>query len=118
MCAKLEPGLKELGDAGMLSARVRQFLDSEADGGGREIAVALVGVGVTAGLEAFDRDLLTRRDVERLFDVSWARAAQLMREFGAELAGHSRVLRRTGPPGRPLYDPRSSIALTDQSGRI
>ena len=51
LCAKLEPGLKELGDAGMLSARVRQLLDSEADGGGREIAVALVGFGVTAGLE-------------------------------------------------------------------
>ena len=51
LCAKLEPGLKEFGDAGMLSGRVRQLLDSEADGGAREIAVALVGVGVTAGLE-------------------------------------------------------------------
>ena len=51
LCAKLEPGLKEFGDAGMLSARVRQLLDSEADGGAREIAVALVGVGVTADLE-------------------------------------------------------------------
>ena len=51
LCAKLEPGLKEFGDAGMLSARVRQFLDSEAYGGAREIAVALVGVGVTADLE-------------------------------------------------------------------
>ena len=35
-------------------------------------------------LEKLDRDLVTRR----------ARAAQLMRTFGAELAGSSRVLRR------------------------
>ena len=46
-------------------------------------------------LEALDQDLLTRRDVERLFGVSRARAAQLMRMFGAELAGYARVLRRT-----------------------
>ena len=46
-------------------------------------------------LEALERDLLTRRDVERLFGVSRARAAQLMRTFGAELVGASRVLRRT-----------------------
>ena len=46
-------------------------------------------------LEALDRDLLPRRDVERLFGVSLALAAQLMRTFGAELVGYSRVLRRT-----------------------
>ena len=46
-------------------------------------------------LETMDRDLLTRRDVERLFGVSRARAAQLMRTFGAERVGASRVLRRT-----------------------
>ena len=46
-------------------------------------------------LETLDRDLLTRRDVERLFGVSRARAAQLMRTFGAALVGASRVLRRT-----------------------
>ncbi len=46
-------------------------------------------------LEGLDRDLLTRRDMERLFGVSRARAAQLMRTFGAEFAGYSRVLRRT-----------------------
>ena len=46
-------------------------------------------------LETLDRDLLTRRDVERLFGVSRARAAQRMRTFGAELVGASRVLRRT-----------------------
>ena len=51
LCAKLESGLTAFGDAGMLSARVRQLLDSETDGGAREIALALVGVGVTAGLE-------------------------------------------------------------------
>ena len=45
-------------------------------------------------LETLDRDLLTRRDVERLFGVSRARAAQLMRTFGAERVGASRVLRR------------------------
>ena len=46
-------------------------------------------------LEALDRDLLTRRDVERLFGVSRARAAQLMRTFGAELTGNQRTLPRT-----------------------
>ena len=46
-------------------------------------------------LEALDRDLLTRRDVEKLFGVSRARSAQLMRTFGAEFAGYARVLRRT-----------------------
>ena len=45
-------------------------------------------------LEGLDRDLLTRRDLERLLGVSRARAAQLMRTFGADLAGSSRVLRR------------------------
>jgi len=49
-------------------------------------------------LERLDRDLVTRRDLEKLFGVSRARAAQLMREFGAELAGSSRVLRRAEPP--------------------
>ncbi len=46
-------------------------------------------------LEKLDRDLLTRRDVEWLFGVSRARAAQLMPMFGAELVGAARVLRRT-----------------------
>ena len=41
-------------------------------------------------LEKLDRDLLTRRDVEKLFGVSRARAAQLMPMFGA-----ARVLRRS-----------------------
>ncbi len=47
-------------------------------------------------LERLDRDLVTRRDLEKLFGVSRARAAQLMREFGAELAGSSRVPARGG----------------------
>ena len=43
-------------------------------------------------LEALDRDLLTRRDLERLFGVSRARAATLMQTFGAEMTGHQRTL--------------------------
>ena len=35
-------------------------------------------------LEALDRTLLTRRDIEQLFGVSRARAATLMQTFGAE----------------------------------
>ena len=46
-------------------------------------------------LDALDRDLLTRRDLERLFGVSRARAATLMQTFGAELTGHQRTLPRT-----------------------
>ena len=46
-------------------------------------------------LKTLDRDLLTRRDMERLFGVSRALAAQLMRTFGAARVGASRVLRRT-----------------------
>ena len=45
-------------------------------------------------LEGLDRDLLTRRDVERLFGVSRARAATLMRTFGAELTGYTLTLPR------------------------
>ena len=46
-------------------------------------------------LEQLDRDLLTRRDLERLFGVSRARAATLMQTFGAELTGNQRTLPRT-----------------------
>ena len=45
-------------------------------------------------LEELDRSLLTRRDLERLFGVSRARAATLMRTFGAELTGHALTLSR------------------------
>ena len=46
-------------------------------------------------LENLDRTLLTRRDIERLFGVSKARAATLMQTFGAELTGNQRTLPRT-----------------------
>ena len=46
-------------------------------------------------LEALDRDLLTRRDVERLFGVARARAATLMQTFGAERPAYQRTLPRT-----------------------
>ena len=46
-------------------------------------------------LEQLDRALLTRRDIERLFGVSKARAATLMQTFGAELTGNQRTLPRT-----------------------
>lgn len=45
-------------------------------------------------LEALDRDLLTRRDLEQLFGVSKARAAILMRTFGADKTGNARTLDR------------------------
>jgi hypothetical protein len=46
-------------------------------------------------LEALDRAVVTRRDLERLFGVSKARAATLMRAFGAERMGNARTLART-----------------------
>ena len=45
-------------------------------------------------LEALDRELLTRRDIERLFGVSKVRAAQLMATFGAGRTGHILTLPR------------------------
>ena len=47
-----------------------------------------------AQLDALDRPLLTRRDLEALFGVSRARAATLMRAFGAEWTGSIRTLPR------------------------
>ena len=46
-------------------------------------------------LDALDRALLTRRDIEQLFGVSRARAATLMQTFGAALTGTQRTLPRT-----------------------
>ena len=46
-------------------------------------------------LEQLDRQLLTRRDIERLFGVGKVRAAALMKTFGAELVGNQRTLPRT-----------------------
>ena len=48
-----------------------------------------------AQLEGFDRDLLTRRDLEQLFGVSKARAAILMRTFGAARTANVRTLTRS-----------------------
>ena len=42
-------------------------------------------------LEQFDRTLLSRRDIERFFGVSTARAATLMQTFGAEMNGYQRT---------------------------
>jgi hypothetical protein len=46
-------------------------------------------------LEDLDRDAITRRDLERLFGVSRALAAQLMHRFGAVRVGSQLVLDRT-----------------------
>ena len=46
-------------------------------------------------LENLDRQLLTRRDIERLFGGGKVRAAALMKTFGAELVGNQRTLPRT-----------------------
>ena len=45
-------------------------------------------------LEALDQDLLTRRDLERLFGVSKGRAVALMTAFGAGRTGHLLTLPR------------------------
>jgi hypothetical protein len=45
-------------------------------------------------LEKLDRETLTRRDLERLFGVSRALAAQLMHQFGATHVGFQLVLDR------------------------
>ena len=44
--------------------------------------------------EALDRDLLTRRDLERLFGISKVRAVALMTAFGAGRTGHLLTLPR------------------------
>ena len=46
-------------------------------------------------LKQLDRQLLTRRDIERLFGVGKVRGAALMKTFGAELVGNQRTLPRT-----------------------
>ena len=47
-----------------------------------------------AQLETLDRALVTRRDLEQLFGVSKARAARLMREFGAERTANVQTITR------------------------
>ena len=57
-------------------------------------------------LEKLDRALLTRRDIERLFGVSTARAATLMQTFGAEMTGYQcQATSGIDPPATPKTDP-------------
>ena len=67
-------------------------------------------------LENLDRALLTRRDIERLFGVSKARAATLMQTFGAELVGNQRTLPRTKLP-QQLKKHRSRAAFRGEEER-
>ena len=59
---KLQAGVGKLGDAEMLSARVKELLDGEDDGTEREIAVLLVGAGIHPGLARMN-DFLGRYGV-------------------------------------------------------
>ena len=54
-----------------------------------------LGFAAISQLEQLDRQLLTRRDIERLFGVGKVRAAGLMTTFGAELVGNEKTLPRT-----------------------
>ena len=67
-------------------------------------------------LEALDQDLLTRRDLERLFGVSRARAATLMQTFGAALTGHQRTL-PTAQLLRQLRRQRTLAAVRGEATR-
>ena len=67
-------------------------------------------------LDALDRPLLTRRDLEQLFGVSRARAATLMRAFGAERTGAIRTLPRTALL-RQLRRLQKTATFRDESAR-
>ena len=67
-------------------------------------------------LEALDQDLLTRRDLERLFGVSKVRAVALMRAFGAGRTGHLLTLPRTALL-RQLRRPRTRAAVRREATR-
>ena len=67
-------------------------------------------------LEQLDRTLLTRRDLERLFGVSRARAATLMQTFGAALTGTQRTLPRTQLL-RQLRQHRARAAFRGEAAR-
>jgi hypothetical protein len=80
-------------------------------------------------LETLDRDLLTRRDLEQLFGVSKARAAILMRTFGADRTGNARTLNRAsllkqlrttrkGRAFRGEVDRRDRVMTTLRQARI
>ena len=47
-----------------------------------------------AQLESFERDLLTRRDLEELLGIGRSRACELMRKFGAVKTGNVLTVRR------------------------
>ena len=71
-------------------------------------------------LETLDRDLLTRRDVERLFGVSKGRAVALMTAFGAGRTGHLLTLPRAALL-RQLRRHRTRVAFRgakDAVGRL
>ena len=67
-------------------------------------------------LEALDQDLLTRRDLERLFGVSKVRATQLMTAFGAGRTGHLLTLPRAALL-RQLRRPRTRAAVRGEAMR-
>ena len=67
-------------------------------------------------LEALDQDLLTRRDLERLFGVSKVRATQLMTAFGAGRTGHLLTLPR-GALLRQLRRHRTRAAVRGEATR-
>ena len=67
-------------------------------------------------LEALDQDLLTRRDLERLFGVSKVRATQLMTAFGAGRTGHLLTLPRAALL-RQLRRPRTQAAVRGEATR-
>ena len=68
-------------------------------------------------LEALDQDLLTRRDLERLFGVSKVRAVALMRAFGAGRTGHLLTLPRAALL-RQLRRPRTRAAVRGEATRL
>ena len=67
-------------------------------------------------LDALDRELLTRRDLERLFGVSKVRAAQLMATFGAGRTGHILTLPRAALL-RQLRQHRKRAAFRGEEAR-
>ena len=67
-------------------------------------------------LDALNRDLLTRRDLERLFGVSKVRATQLMTAFGAGRTGHLLTLPRAALL-RQLRRPRTLAAFRGEATR-
>ena len=67
-------------------------------------------------LETLDRTPLTRRDLESLLGVSRARAATLMRAFGAELTGSIRTLPRPALL-RQLRQIQQSGTFRDEAAR-